>query len=194
MTPNTPAAAPEVVLLHSSRFGQAERIADVVAEELRAQGLAVARHSLGDSPLPQLAQRAVPCAAVVIVASIRYGHFAPQVQQFIDQNLPVLQAVPSAFASVSLTARKPEKNTPQTHTYTRKFLAQMAEKGWRPTWPGVFAGALRYPLYNWLDKTMIRFIMRITGGETDPSTNVEYTDWQQVRAWAQEIGKAVAAK
>jgi menaquinone-dependent protoporphyrinogen oxidase len=44
----------------------------------------------------------------------------------------------------------------------------------------VFAGALRYPRYRWYDRFMIRLIMKMTGGETDTSKEVVYTDWQQV--------------
>jgi menaquinone-dependent protoporphyrinogen IX oxidase len=42
----------------------------------------------------------------------------------------------------------------------------------------VFAGALRYPRYRWYDRFMIRLIMKMTGGETDTSKEVVYTDWQ----------------
>lgn len=34
---------------------------------------------------------------------------------------------------------------------------------------------------------MIRFIMWITRGPTDPSTVIEYTDWRAVDAFAREI-------
>ena len=34
---------------------------------------------------------------------------------------------------------------------------------------------------------MIRFIMWITKGPTDPSTVIEYTDWRAVDAFVREI-------
>ena len=34
---------------------------------------------------------------------------------------------------------------------------------------------------------MIQLIMRITGGETDSSKEVEYTDWDQVTAFARDF-------
>ncbi|WP_332834531.1 flavodoxin domain-containing protein [Escherichia coli] len=37
--------------------------------------------------------------------------------------------MPSAFYSVNLVARKPEKRTPQTNSYARKFLMNSQ---WRP--------------------------------------------------------------
>ena len=53
----------------------------------------------------------------------------------------------------------------------------------------VFAGALRYPRYRWYDRFMIRLIMKMTGGETDVSKEVVYTDWQQVGRFAREIAQ-----
>ena len=36
---------------------------------------------------------------------------------------------------------------------------------------------------------MIQFIMRMTGGETDATKEVEYTDWQQVERFAEEFAQ-----
>ena len=85
--------------------------------------------------------------------------------------------------TVSLTARKPEKRDPQRHTYTRKFLKKT---GWTPSHTEVVAGALQYPLYNTFDRLCIRLIMLMMKGEADGKSELEYTDWNQVRsgAWA----------
>ena len=123
---------------------------------------------------------------VVIGASIRYGHFHPAVDRFVKKHLASLQALPGAFFSVNLVARKPEKRTPQTNSYTRKFLLNSP---WQPQSCAVFAGALRYPRYSWYDRFMIRLIMKMTGGETDTRKEVVYTDWQQVSRFAREIAQ-----
>jgi menaquinone-dependent protoporphyrinogen oxidase len=51
----------------------------------------------------------------------------------------------------------------------------------------VFAGALLYSKYGFVDKFMIRLIMKITGGETDTSKDIEYTDWHKVDDFALKI-------
>lgn len=51
------------------------------------------------------------------------------------------------FFGVNLTARKPEKSTPETNVYVRKFLQRIT---WQPTISAVFAGALLYPRYTFL--------------------------------------------
>lgn len=121
---------------------------------------------------------------MLIGASIRYGHFNKTVNTFVTTHLRELQRLPSGFFSVNLTARKPEKRTPQTNAYTRKFLLQSP---WQPDCCAVFAGALRYPRYGFFDRIMIQLIMRMTGGETDATKEVEYTDWAQVGRFAHEF-------
>lgn len=54
-----------------------------------------------------------------------------------------------------------------------------------------FAGRLDYPVYRWSDRQIIRFIMLITGGPTDSTQCIEYTDWPSVDAFAAELRAAV---
>jgi len=41
-----------------------------------------------------------------------------------------------------------------------------------------------------MDRNIIRFIMWLTKGPTDPNTKVEFTDWQKVDEFAQQIIEA----
>lgn len=124
---------------------------------------------------------------IVIGAAIRYGKHNRSVYRFIRNSLGYLQKTPSAFFSVNLVARKPAKQSPETNPYVRKFLGQIQ---WQPTLAAVFAGVLNYPIYSFLDKQMIRLIMRITKGPTALDSNIEFTDWDQVRAFASRISDA----
>lgn len=123
---------------------------------------------------------------IVVGASIRYGKHQPVVFEFIRANQALLDARPSAFFSVNIVARKPAKNRPDTNPYVQKFLRQTP---WRPHLLAVFAGRLNYPAYGWLDRFMIRLIMWITDGPTDPSTVVEFTDWRQVEKFASTLAE-----
>jgi len=121
---------------------------------------------------------------IVIGASIRYGKHQPQVAQFIGQHQALLAAKPSAFFTVNIVARKPNKNTPETNPYLQKFLKQI---NWKPALLGVFAGKLNYPSYGFFDRQMIRFIMLITDGPTDPKAVIEFTDWARVDEFAHAV-------
>ncbi len=121
---------------------------------------------------------------VVLGASIRYGKHQPVVFQFIERHQVQLECLHSAFFTVNIVARKPNKNRPDTNPYLLKFLKQI---GWKPKLLGVFAGKLDYPKYGFFDRQMIRFIMLITHGPTDPKAVVEFTDWQQVEVFARQV-------
>ncbi|MDB4409919.1 menaquinone-dependent protoporphyrinogen IX dehydrogenase, partial [Gammaproteobacteria bacterium] len=51
----------------------------------------------------------------------------------------------------------------------------------------VFAGKLDYKKYGFLDRQLIRLIMCITKGPTDPETVIEFTDWKQVETFGQLV-------
>lgn len=128
-----------------------------------------------------------PFDMVVIGASIRYGKHQQEVFDFIAKNKALLEARPNAFFTVNLVARKAEKCTPETNPYLQKFLQKI---DWQPQHLAVFAGKVDYPRYGFLDRTMIRFIMWMTKGPTDPTLTIEYTDWDKVDAFADRIAKA----
>jgi len=125
-----------------------------------------------------------PFDRIVIGASIRYGKHRPDVARFIERHKDILTSKPSAFFSVNAVARKPEKRTPETNPYVRKFLKSIT---WQPPVIGIFAGKIDYPSYGFVDKTMIRFIMWITKGPTDPSGTFEFTNWDDVEAFGHKI-------
>ena len=82
---------------------------------------------------------------------------------------------PLALASVNLTARKPAKTTASGNTYLRKLIAR---HHLAPALAVAFAGRFDYRSYSWRDRQIIRFIMLLTRGPTDPDTCVEYTSWR----------------
>ena len=172
----------KTLILFSTRDGQTREIASYLASELKELGIDADTVNLNRTETVEWHHY----DRVVIGASIRYGHFHPALDRFVKKHLASLQALPGAFFSVNLVARKAEKRTPQTNSYTRKFLLNSP---WQPQSCAVFAGALRYPRYRWYDRFMIRLIMKMTGGETDTSKEVVYTDWPQVARFAQEIAQ-----
>jgi len=123
---------------------------------------------------------------IIVGASIRYGKHSKKIVDFINSHLALLESKSNAFFSVNIVARKPGKNHPDTNPYMQKFLKQIA---WRPKQLVVFAGKLDYPKYGFFDRWMIRFIMLITNGPTDPTTVVEFTDWKEVEIFGQLISE-----
>lgn len=123
---------------------------------------------------------------IVLGASIRYGKHSRQVYDLINKHQQLLNSKPNAFFSVNVVARKPEKSQPDTNPYLIKFLRQIS---WQPEELAVFAGKIDYPKYRFWDRQMIRLIMWMTKGPTDPKTVVDFTNWQQVDDFAVLVSK-----
>ncbi|MDR0848195.1 MAG: menaquinone-dependent protoporphyrinogen IX dehydrogenase [Propionibacteriaceae bacterium] len=173
-----------VLILHSSRFGQSEKIARAIADELEAGGLSVEIAPITKKSDPQ------GYDGLALVMSVRYGFFSGLANKLIKKYRSWLDTHPTLLVTVSLTARNPEKRDPAVHSYTRKFLEKVA---WAPTHTEVVAGALRYPIYNIFDRKAIQLIMHITNGETDPTKDIEYTDWEQVAQAGKDFAGIVQA-
>ncbi len=173
-----------VAVYYATRDGQAQRIAEQICRHLdEADTPRTLRNLRPDLP------SAVELAAqplIVLVASIRYGVHLPEARRFLGRYGALPAPPPLALASVNLTARKPGKSSATGNVYLRKLIAR---HHLAPALAVAFAGRLDYPRYNWFDRTMIRFIMTLTGGPTDPDTCVEYTSWPAV----EEFAAAVAA-
>ena len=114
---------------------------------------------------------------LVLGASIRYGVHDKKVIDFINSNKNDLEAIKTAFFSVNLVARKPEKNAPDTNPYVIKFFKSI---DWTPNLVEVFAGMLDYQKYPFFDRIMIQFIMWMTKGPTNSDAKIEYTNWDRV--------------
>jgi menaquinone-dependent protoporphyrinogen oxidase len=171
---------PRILILYSTTDGHTLKICGRLQQVIEQQGSQVTV-----VPVDHAGRLDLPSFdAIAIGASIRYGKHSKQVTEFIRRNTGLLDSKPNAFFSVNIVARKPEKNQPETNPYLRKFLRQIA---WRPKLLAVFAGRLDYPRYGFFDRTMIRLIMLMTHGPTDPTAVIEFTDWQQVEAFGRRM-------
>jgi menaquinone-dependent protoporphyrinogen oxidase len=168
-----------VLLLYFSVYGQTRKICERLKSDLAAAGV-----NAELAPLTEAPADLDRYDAIFIGASIRHGKHNPAVFDFIEKHRALLDAKPSGFFSVNLVARKPKKNTPQTNPYVRAFVSRSA---WKPKLLGVFGGNLDYQRYKPFDRAAIRFIMWITKGPTDLHTDVEFTDWEEVRRFAAQI-------
>lgn len=164
----------KLLVLYSSCNGQTKKIIAAMAEEFA--GYEVDMVDLHTLPRKNLSKY----DKVLLGASIRYGHFHHSVYSFIHAHSEQLEVADAGFFCVCLTARKPEKADPKNNAYVKKFLARSP---WRPKSIGVFAGALKYSEYNWWQTRIIQLIMKITGGSTDTRQDIEFTNWEQVKAF-----------
>lgn len=171
-----------ILIVYSTTDGHTQRICKRIKQLLEKKGHKIALATITDQQDfdPEVFDK------IVIGASVRYGRHRPAVFDFIRRNREKLDSVPNAFFSVNVVARKPEKNRPETNPYVQKFLKQIS---WRPQNTAVFAGKINYPIYPFWDRQIIRLIMWMTGGPTDPEAVVEFTDWTKVDEFGQLIAE-----
>ena len=67
----------------------------------------------------------------------------------------------------------------------------VSASGWQPGITRPVPGALLYTRYNPVKRWMMKRIVRKAGGDTDTTRDYEYTDWNELRAFADEFGAFV---
>jgi len=171
-----------ILIAYSTVDGHTLKICERLRSCLEGQGHAVTLASLSDRPLPVVES----FDKVVVGASIRYGKHRREVYDFIRLAQGALDDKPCAFFSVNVVARKRGKDRPETNPYVRGFSRKTT---WRPVLLGVFAGKIDYQRYGILDRQLIRLIMWLTQGPTNPHACVEFTDWASVDAFADRVSR-----
>ncbi|MHB1621285.1 MAG: menaquinone-dependent protoporphyrinogen IX dehydrogenase [Sulfuricella sp.] len=169
-----------ILIIYSTTDGHTLKICQRLQMVIEQQNHRVKLASVNDEPDAELNL----FDKIVIGASIRYGKHRPQVYDFIKRNENVLEGKPSAFFSVNVVARKPEKNRPETNPYITQFQKKTS---WQPKELAVFAGKIDYQKYRFWDRQLIRFIMWMTKGPTHPKTVAEFTNWEEVEAFGQRV-------
>jgi len=89
-----------VAVLYATREGQTRRIAEHVAATLRAQGLLAEVQDVKHMP-PGFALGAH--SAAIVAASVHMGRHEREMVAFVKEHREELEALPTAFLSVSLT-------------------------------------------------------------------------------------------
>ena len=169
---------PKLLVLYASTHGQTEKIATRLADVLRAEGPEVVAEKAdgGVETDPS------GFDAVVVGASVHAGHHQRDVVDWAKAHAATLNGMPAAFFSVSLSAAE---DTDESREDNRKYLDDFTERtGWTPAETAVIAGALQYREYDFMTRLLMRLLMKHQHHPTDTSRDYEYTDWDQVEAFA----------
>jgi menaquinone-dependent protoporphyrinogen oxidase len=179
-------SARRVLVLYGTSYGQTARIARRVAEVLTASGNDV--RLLDAAELPRgISPRDFD--GVVLGASVVAGRHQRAVRRFVRANHVALNAMPSAFFSVSASAAGGEA----TRADVLRLLAEFrVETGWYPPLAEGVAGEIAYTRYNPFIRWQMRRICAKVGGPTDTSRDHELTDWSQVQRFVEAFARLLA--
>jgi len=176
------------LLVYGTREGQTARIADLIAQDLRAAGDTVDARNLrhGTAPTP------AGYDAVIVGASVHAHGYEREVRRWVRANRAALDEMPNAFFSVSLSAANTDaESVAEMDDVIDRFVR---ETGWRPHVQHRFAGALVYSQYNWLVKRVMRRIVRkeSNGGYQDMTRDYDLTDYDDVHVFALRLAGSAA--
>ena len=179
---------PSVLLLHASTHGHTSKIAARIATALERAGITVdlRKARRGDDPAP------LGYDAVIVGASVHAGKHQREVVDWAARHHTTLALRPSAFFSVCLTAAD---DTEESRLATRRYHDEFVEAtGWTPDRAVTFAGALQYREYDFATRLVLRLMMHKGGHPTDTSRDHDFTDWDAVDAFAQDVVAGLAGR
>ncbi len=164
-----------LLVVYGTTEGHTRKVAEFIAERLRRAGRSV---DLVDSASPAAAQVAPIYAGAFIGGSLHEGRHQSSLAHFIKANSAWLNAIPTAFFSVSLSmAGDNEGWRVEAQRLAGKFLA---DTGLNAGMVRLVAGALTYSQYDFLKRRIMKSIAQKAGGSTDTARDTEYTDWDDL--------------
>ena len=178
-----------ILIVYGTTDGHTRKIAQVLAENLRARRCSVDIVDAAGS-LWRLSPDSYD--GVIVAASVHIGDYQRAVARWVRSYASMLNGLPTAFLSVCLAVleKDPEARLEVTRIMDR-FLARC---GWQPMITKLVAGALLYTRYGWLKRRMMKRIVEKAGGDTDTTRDFEYTDWNDLRQFATDFAELATAQ
>ena len=186
---STSSLACDVPVFYATTEGQTRRIAERIVDDLRASGLRSSAIDLATPDAERVDWRHVRAAA--LGASLHGGKHQRAADRFAEAHAADLNAHPSVFFSVSLSAAS--EHDEEVQAARRIAEALPAAHGWKPVAIASIAGRLAYTKYGFLKRWIMKRIARKEGAPTDTSRDYELTNWAKVDAVARDLAARIAA-
>ena len=174
-----------VLVLYGTTEGHTEMIATAIGNTLTAQGFDVDIIQAGT-----IDPRPIDYDGVIVAASVHRGGYQMAVARWISAHVDELRSRPTAFVSACLSVLQHDpKVTAELDAIVHRFIDPL---GWQPTVIKPVAGALVYSKYHFVIRWIMRRIAAKAVGDTDTSRDYDYTDWNDLKSFAEEFGRRVA--
>lgn len=171
----------DALVIYASTHGHTARIADRVAQAMRARGLAVDLRDVAHAIDVQPGHYDL----VVVGASLHKERHQKAMADWVRARREALEQRPSLFFSVSLAAAE---DSDEARAATQRCIDEFcADTGWTPRRTEAIAGCLQYREYDVFTRQLMRLLMRKMGHPTDASRDYDYTDWDAVDRLASEM-------
>ncbi|RWD89448.1 flavodoxin domain-containing protein [Mesorhizobium sp.] len=165
-----------VLIVYGTTEGQTEKISARTAAHIRERGHQV---ELVDSAELTSDLKLGPFDAFVIAASVHQEHHQETVTNLVFAHHEALNAKPSAFISVSLSAALEDQKA-EAQKYVDRFVAVT---GWQPGMTLLLGGALRFTKYDFFQEQFVKFVV-MKSGDPVSERDHEFTDWNALANFA----------
>ena len=173
----------DVPVFYATTEGQTRRIAVYLADLLKKAGIDSRAIDVSSSAADHIEWSRV--RASIVGASVYGGRHQRVVKSFIRAHAVHLNARPSAFFSVSLSAgSKQSREVKAAQHLAEEFPIALR---WHPDRVVCFAGRLAYTQYGFLKRLVMQQISRREGAPTDTSRDYEFTNWDDVDQLAEQV-------
>ena len=171
-----------ILIVYGTTEGHTAKVAAAISETLRRNGAEVDMRAADDpAPAPD------GYDAVIVAASVHAGRYQRPVRRWARTHAEVLSHKPAAFVSVCLGVLQHDAKVQRDlQAIVEQFVAST---GWRPSVVKFVAGALPYTKYGWIRRLVMKHIVAKAGGDTDTRRDYEYTDWNDLRHFADDFGQ-----
>jgi menaquinone-dependent protoporphyrinogen oxidase len=171
-----------LLVAYGTTEGHTRLVAERIAETAQTEGMEVrvieiasAKAHLSDSRWD----------AIIVGASVHQERHQTSISDFVKLNLPLLNRLPSAFFSVSLSAAV---QNPYHQQEAQKYIeAFLDDTGWHPLAHASVAGALRHAEYDYFKRVVLELLAYQLGGGTVVQDDAVYTDWTAVESFCRSF-------
>lgn len=169
-----------LLIVYGTKEGQTARVAEAIARVARRRGMET---TVLDGKVPPESLQLADYCAIILAASVHAGRHERYIERFARAHSATLNALPSAFVSISLSASRPETRQ-RAEEAAATFLRRT---GWTPTRQALVGGALLYRRYNPVLRWIMKRISAQQGRPIDSSHNYDYTDWPAVERFTEDF-------
>ena len=165
-----------MLICYATTDGQTRKVAEYIADLVRMKGneADIVDASVADNVEPSQYQ------GVVLAGSVHMGRYQTPLIYQIRRWRDALNAMPTAFVSVSLSAASQD---PHAHAEVDECAQHMLkEAGLHPTVILHVAGAIRFSQYDFFRRWLMRLVAKQMDRDIDPGADMEFTDWDALSA------------
>jgi menaquinone-dependent protoporphyrinogen oxidase len=174
-----------VLIIYGTTEGHTRKIAEWTATHIRECGHKV---ELRDSAMFASDSDFATSHAFIVAASVHQKQHQETVTAFVIAHRKLLNAKPSAFISVSLSAVLEEGQT-EAQEYVDRFVSVT---DWKPRMTLLLGGALRFTEYDYFQEQIVKFIVLKAGSAASAGRDREFTDWNTLASFVDQFLQAAA--